>query len=418
MRIFRRDKNSIFGRFLGAQKIQSFTLVELLIVIAILAILAAAVVIVINPGEMMAQARDAERISSIESLKKSIDLFVLDNPSASLGTSQTVYLSLPDASSSTCGSISGLPSLPSGWSYHCVTAANLRKTDSTGWVPLNFGNIYGGFPVSSLPIDPINSASEGKYYTYVMGGSYELTALMEAEKTSASISDGGSLPGVLEAGTDLSLTPPTRDKGLVGYWTFDEGSGTSIRDSSGKGNNGTTYNNPAWVTGKQSNALSFDGVDDYVSYGAPSSLDLTNSMTISAWVNPQDITAPYHHIVSKGESGSTVAMQYILIVMGDKPRFLISNGSSSNSVQGPAVSVGSWYHIVGALTSTQLKLWVNGVAITPVSRTINPASNGKKVIVGTNGAGGETFGGIIDDVRIYNRALSDAEVKVIYDATK
>ena len=67
-------------------KISSFTLVELLIVIAILAVLAAAVVIVLNPAELLAQARDSQRLSDISTLKNAVDLMIVDDPSASLGT--------------------------------------------------------------------------------------------------------------------------------------------------------------------------------------------------------------------------------------------------------------------------------------------------------------------------------------------
>ncbi|MDD4931709.1 MAG: prepilin-type N-terminal cleavage/methylation domain-containing protein, partial [Candidatus Colwellbacteria bacterium] len=77
----------------------SFTLVELLIVIAILAVLAAAVVVVLNPAELLAQARDSQRSTDLRTLKDAIDLWTLDNPSLTMGTSQTVYISIPDTSS-------------------------------------------------------------------------------------------------------------------------------------------------------------------------------------------------------------------------------------------------------------------------------------------------------------------------------
>ncbi len=125
---------------------RAFTLVELLIVIAILAILAAAVVVVLNPAEMMMQARDAERISSVKSIKDSIDIAIVDNPSLSLGNSFVVSVSLPDISP-TCANLTGLPVLPTGWNYRCVTATNLRNTDGTGWIPVNLNVIKGGSPI-------------------------------------------------------------------------------------------------------------------------------------------------------------------------------------------------------------------------------------------------------------------------------
>ena len=399
--------------------IHSFTLVELLIVIAILAILAAAVVIVINPGEMLAQARDAERISSIESLKKSIDLFILDNPSAPLGTSQTVYISLPDASSSTCGSITSLPSLPSPWVYHCVTAANLRKTDSTGWIPLNLGNIYGGSPISSLPIDPVNDSASGKYYTYVMGGSYELTALMEAEKHDVAVKDGGTFPGVFQAGTHIDLTPALRDSGMVGYWTFDgtgsvvNGQTTGINDSSGKGNiavasnaNGTGM---AFVAGKIGNALQFDGVDDGLRVSSVN-YSISKAFTASGWFNFNK----YSHMQLLDNRAFSLKWR----ISGETPYWNVydaSNGYIGSFHYSSAPNLNEWHHYAITYNGSSIKTYIDGVNIIQNSANANTTNRVDLII---SPASGELMSGLMDDLRVYNRALSDSEIKVIYDATK
>jgi hypothetical protein len=113
-------------------------------------------------------------------------------------------------------------------------------------------------PFGALPVDPINTTSSGEYYTYVAGGSWKLTALFESEKYAGNMNkDGGPDVGIYEVGTDLNLANFAR--GLVGYWKFDEGSGTTANDSSGYGNNGTLYNSPTWTTGKVGGALSFNG---------------------------------------------------------------------------------------------------------------------------------------------------------------
>ncbi|MCK9497426.1 MAG: hypothetical protein M0Q27_01185, partial [Candidatus Colwellbacteria bacterium] len=82
-------------------------------------VLAAAVVIVLNPAELLAEARDSQRITDMKTLKDSVDIWVVDNPNVSMGISQTVYISIPDTSS-TCANISDLPALPSGWAYTTV----------------------------------------------------------------------------------------------------------------------------------------------------------------------------------------------------------------------------------------------------------------------------------------------------------
>ena len=216
---------------------RSFTLIELLIVIATLALLMSIVIIAINPSEMLKKSRDTKRISSIKALNNALSIFQATRSNASMGTANIVYVSTPD-SSSTCANL-GLPTLPSGYTYQCSTTTNYRKTDGTGWVPVNFDSLDIGSPISSLPIDPTNTTSTGLYFTYVTGGSWELTTQFESSSYSdQSANDGGIDPASFEMGTDLTLSPFTH--GLVGYWKFDE-TGTSLTDSSGFGNTGTSY---------------------------------------------------------------------------------------------------------------------------------------------------------------------------------
>ena len=266
----------------------SFTLLELLIVIGIIGALSAAVIVIINPVELYRQTRDTRRISDLQTIDKAVSL--ADFESIFLGASSTVYVSIPD-SSPTCANL-GLPSLPFGWSYSCKTSANYRKVDSFGWIPVNFTLLSQGSPLSILPIDPLNTNSSGQYYTYVPGGSWELTAYLESDKYKGvgnlTGKDGGTSFNSYEIGNDLKLTPSqveegaNRDPSLVGYWTFDEGTGATSTDASGKGNNGSLVNGPAWTTGKINNALSFNGTNNYVNSGDFTSL--TGAITVSTWI--------------------------------------------------------------------------------------------------------------------------------------
>ena len=180
-----------------------FTLVELLIVIAILAILAAAVVIIINPGEMMAEARDGQRTSEIKSVSDALNLFVLDNPGVSLGTYKKVYISLPSATAPACDT-TGLPTLPTGWTYNCVTATNLRNIDSTGWLPINLTSIKGGSPISNLPTDPTNT--KDSFYSYIPGQSQTYSVSAEAESIKSKQSSQSVLSGSFSQGTAPGLS--------------------------------------------------------------------------------------------------------------------------------------------------------------------------------------------------------------------
>jgi prepilin-type N-terminal cleavage/methylation domain-containing protein len=163
---------------------KGFTLIELLIVIAIIAILAVAVVLILNPAQLLAQARDSQRISDLDTLRTAIALYLSTVTNFSLTTGNGncyVYTGAP----ASCGSrhtaltmvASGLRTVGNG------TGGNL------GWLPVDFAAIPGGSPLSVLPIDPRNGATY--FYSYVgnTAGAFELNADMESSRYAACGSD-------------------------------------------------------------------------------------------------------------------------------------------------------------------------------------------------------------------------------------
>jgi prepilin-type N-terminal cleavage/methylation domain-containing protein len=233
----------------------SFTLIELLVVVSIISILAVFVIMTLNPSELLKQGRDSQRISDLSTINSALSLYQVDNPSGSMGTASTTYVSVPDptATSTTLGNQCtglSLPSLPSGYAYHCSASSTYRNTNGHGWIPVNFNSITYGTPMGSLPVDPINTTSSGDYYTYSSGGSWELTATPESYKIRSDSSKTDSLTGAIVKGSNLSLSALYNPNGLAGYWKFDEGSGTTAADSSGNGNGGTATNT-TWVNGEK-----------------------------------------------------------------------------------------------------------------------------------------------------------------------
>jgi prepilin-type N-terminal cleavage/methylation domain-containing protein len=183
-----------------------FTLIELLVVIAIIAVLAVVVVLTLNPGQLMMQARDGNRLSDLANLQTALNLYVTDasiNGSVSLGSSSVTYVSVPDPSATTiAGSdCSGL-GFPSGGLFHCAASSTYRKTDGTGWIPVNLTRMTTGAAIGQWPVDPQNSVSSGtgSYWSYATDGTtWKVAAVPESQKyVSQSVSfTAGSNPNLL-----------------------------------------------------------------------------------------------------------------------------------------------------------------------------------------------------------------------------
>ena len=384
----------------------SFTLVELLIVIAIIAILGAATIFVINPTELLKKTRDTVRISDLKNLDLALQMAELEG--LDLGNPNVVYISLPD-SNSNCSSYS-LPSLPSGWSYHCASEADYRKVDGNGWIPVDFTALSSGAPFSSLPVDPIND--ENHYYMYFAGGSYELNTWFESQKYAKQMSqDGGDNPCLYEKGSNLSLGI---EPGLVAYWKLDEGEGTMAKDSSGNNNDGTLKNGPQWVEGKVGMALEFDGNDDYVDCGTP--LNSPQSWSYEVFFKPFDIPDGAEGLVGESNnprlqwgahwSGIPKVAGFLYDSTAGKGKTLYSN----------EIEINCWHHVVMVVNTIQkrMDLYVDTNRYTLTwDETFNPNKPDATHYLNYRD-GYKLFYGIIDEVRIYNRALAEEEIKRHY----
>jgi hypothetical protein len=326
-------------------------------------------------------------------------------------SSNVVYISLPDNNTNCSNWLSQLPSLPSGWSYRC--SANPTNIDGSGWIPIPF-NSFPILNISQLPIDPRNQPPY--YYSFVVGGSYAVYGQLEDPKHQASKNDGDNYPHLFSAGNNKRLIDQAQ--GLVGYWPFDEGSGTIAKDYSGNGNNGTLVNGPTWTTGKVGGALSFDGVDDYVRVPYNPNLNvLNNKFTIAMWLNMNTQTGTERYIL--GKFNYLNSGYYIFMYSGEnKVSFGFHGGGIVWILKTSDITYNQWQHIAVTLDGNIMKVYLNGILIS--------STNGVGAI-GTD-TNNLTIGGItpslrvgnkfIDDARIYNRALSDAEIQALYNATK
>jgi len=234
-------------------------------------------------------------------------------------------------------------------------------------------------------------------------------------------------------------TNPDLERGLVGHWTFDGADMTSnVADVSGGDNHGSLNGQAATTTvhGVIGQALEFDGANDYVEVEDDSSLDLSSSLTVGAWINAQSLktsdVTQWDSLVTKGGDGETAADNHNFALaynghsgFGTVNRwvFLLENssGSNCNLVGNAAASLNTWYHVVGVFDddNNAIRIYVDGAEQNSGACSLTVNTNDLPVRFGDDQSSpGTPFDGTLDDVRIYNRALSADEVSRLYDLGK
>jgi prepilin-type N-terminal cleavage/methylation domain-containing protein len=210
---------------------------------------------------------------------------------------------------------------------------------------------------------------------------------------------------------------------IVGNWNFDEGSGTTANDSSGYYNTGTLVNGPTWTTdtpqkaagqGQGKYALSFDGNNDYVNCGNKPSLDIISELTVEVWAKSTD-TRDQQGIVEKinyWTNGWTCIQQ--------SGKWACSFGTPGGGGFGwltssKSINDGIWHHLVAVIntSSNNLKLYVDGAqdgSFSIAGIASLSATNSFKI----GSYSSVPFNGLIDEVRVYSRALSASEIQRLY----
>jgi hypothetical protein len=234
--------------------------------------------------------------------------------------------------------------------------------------------------------------------TTVANGSHTLTAVAR---------DGAG-----NTTTSSAVTVTVTNTTLRAAFALDEGSGATAADTSGNSNtltlNGATWN----ATGKYGKALSFNGTSGYASTPDSPALDIVSAGTLEAWVKINALNQ-WHGIIAKANTSSDAARNYAMeITNTNQVACFLGNGSAATPLMTSttALATGAFYHIACTWDGANLKVYVNGVMERSVAQSLTPAANTDSLMIGQYGGGADFANATIDEIRIYSKALSAAEI--------
>ena len=203
---------------------------------------------------------------------------------------------------------------------------------------------------------------------------------------------------------DAAAAPAKAADDAIVWWKFDDGKDAAAADASGKGNNGTLSESPAWVEGKVKGALSFpESKNSYVSVATVNGLQAGNSAhSIALWVKVAKLPETRAWILLLGNEGD--GSHHWLINSAGETQFGVWGG---NQVK-PKLEVGAWKHVVITFDGTTLKGYLDGQKVEEIDATFN--LQGVPLTVAQAHNSENAFEGQMDDLRLYAKALSEKEV--------
>ncbi|WKZ25042.1 MAG: prepilin-type N-terminal cleavage/methylation domain-containing protein [Patescibacteria group bacterium] len=363
--------------FFQPRKLKGFTLVELLVVIAIIGLLST--LVIVSLGNTRLKARDSKRVADTKNIVNALELYYANNNA-----------------------------------YPSSLTPGQPLVDPGGEVFLSV------VPHNPSPRSDGDCPDKDYYYSYLptLSANYALSFCL------------GEGSGNLSSGVNIISNEAVVNNGLIGRWKLNEGSGSVVNNFGSYSHQGTLVNSPVWTSPGPSgsgSALSFNGTNHSVNVGNVSDYDLSGPATVMGWFYiPSPWTGGAHpNLISKGASAGWDTNGWSLFAFSTNS-IGVGMRNNSNSPVNRVVSFtnsifNQWTHLAGTWDGSFIRVYQNGVQrvfatqFNSNGELIWPAPNSTNLFIGRSPGAGH-FGGTISDVRIYNRALSLAEIRAIYEA--
>jgi glucose/arabinose dehydrogenase len=286
--------------------------------------------------------------------------------------------------------------------------------------PVSGATVLGAATVTANAADDVGVAGVQFRVDGVNVGTEDTTAPYSISWATTSVSNGSHVITAVArdangstttaSGVSVTVNNVASSVGLVAAYGFNESTGTSVTDSSGRGNAGTVNGATRTTAGRFGGALSFDGVNDFVAVADSASLDLTTSLTISAWVRPTSISG-WRTVIMK--EGSPTGLVYALYssTSNNFPGGYLEIGSADRELKGTAsVVTTGWRHLSLTYDGTTMRMYIDGVERGSRAQTGALTVSAGQFKIGGNAVWAEWFNGLIDEVRVYNRALTAGQI--------
>jgi Concanavalin A-like lectin/glucanases superfamily/Bacterial Ig domain/Cadherin-like domain/Putative Ig domain/Calcineurin-like phosphoesterase len=265
-----------------------------------------------------------------------------------------------------------------------------------------------GDPLTAVLIDDVNhgtldlNANGGFTYTPTAGYNGPDNFNYKAD-------DGTDVSNTVQV--SLTVTAPVDP--LVGQWLADEGSGSTLVDGSTAGNDGALQGNPTWVAGQHGQAIRFDGSGDYAIAPDDASLDVTDAITIAAWVRPEKTATQY--LVKKATQGATNGYELSLSSAGKVfVRFNQATSTDTYRINSTTTyAINTWIHVATTYDGTTMRLYVNGVQEGSITGPAAIATNNLGLGIGAQADGTSQLQGAMDDIHLYSHALTLGEIQAL-----